>query len=272
MRRSRLFLATPLSADSRVELSGERAHYLRTVLRLRVGDELLVFDGSGGQYHARVAAFGRDAAHLDVGRFDERDVESPLCIDLGLGISRGERMDLAIQKAVELGVSSIVPLSMARSVVRLDDERRASRTQHWRGIVESACEQCGRTQIPELAEPQPFARWLSGAAGRRILLDPTAAIVLQQLEPPTGSVTLLSGPEGGFSSEEREHALAAGFIAVRLGPRILRAETAVLAALTAVQLLWGDLGSSAAPNGPHAWVSDDPVGPARDTALPAPHR
>jgi 16S rRNA (uracil1498-N3)-methyltransferase len=241
MRVSRLFLPVALGEGLAVDLAEEPAHYLKSVLRLRRGDELLVFNGEGGQFSARVELLSRAATRLAIGSFQDHRVESPLRIDLGLGISRGDRMDLAIQKAVELGVSAISPLATERSVVKLEADRRLTRWQHWRRVAQSACEQSGRDILPNLNEPLPLHEWLAAGGGLKILLDPAARRSLRDLEAPRQGVSLLSGPEGGFSHAEREHAQAAGFLSISLGPRVLRAETAALAALTAVQMLWGDL-------------------------------
>lgn len=241
MRVARLFLPLTLGEDREIDLSEERSHYMASVLRLRAGSELVVFNGEGGEFEAEVLAVTRRGARVRVGSLRERSCESPLPIHLGLGISRGERMDLAIQKAVELGASAITPLETERSVVKLDSDRRLSRWEHWRKVAQSASEQCHRTRVPEVAKPQPLDDWLSGD-GLKLLLDPLGRHALKDLSPPDGDVRLLSGPEGGFSAEERARSLAAGFLPIRMGPRILRTETAAIAALTAVQLLWGDLG------------------------------
>jgi 16S rRNA (uracil1498-N3)-methyltransferase len=151
-------------------------------------------------------------------------------------------MDYAVQKAVELGVARIAPLITERCVVRLDPERWAQRAAHWRKVLVSACEQCGRNRPPQLDEPVKLGAWLGAQSGLRLFCDPRASTGLRELAPPAGGVCLLAGPEGGFSPEERELARAAGFTPVRLGPRVLRAEAAALAALAALQTLWGDLG------------------------------
>lgn len=241
MRISRLYLPVPLASGVDVVLDEERAHYLRTVLRLKRGFELTLFNGEGGEFAARIEACHREAVSLTVGEHRPDDRESRLDVRLGLGISRGERMDLAIQKAVELGVGAITPLFTERCVVQLDGERKAQRLEHWRRVVWAACEQSGRNRVPEVLEPLSMGAWLSTAAGLRIFLDPHASRGLRDLVPPTGTVTLLSGPEGGFSDAERDMAMAAAFTPVRLGPRVLRTETAALAALAAIQTLWGDL-------------------------------
>jgi 16S rRNA (uracil1498-N3)-methyltransferase len=242
MRISRLYLPDVLSEGAAVRLDEESGHYLKTVLRLKRGYELTVFNGDGNEYAATVAEAGRDGVVLDIGACRRRDAESPLLTHLGLGISRGERMDLAIQKAVELGVTRITPLFTEHCVVRLDDERKSHRRLHWQKVVRSACEQCGRNRVPEVDEPVALEQWIAGREGLKLFFDPQGAVSLKNLPPPEGAVCLLSGPEGGFAEQERVSAREAGFVPVRLGPRILRTETAVLAALAAVQVLWGDLG------------------------------
>jgi len=241
MRISRLYLPVPMETGAEIALDEERAHYLRTVLRLKRGFDLTVFNGEGGEFAARIVACHREEVSLTVGEYRPVDRESWLGVHLGLGISRGERMDLAIQKAVELGVGAITPLFTERCVVQLDPERKAQRLEHWRRVVWAACEQSGRNRVPEMLEPRSLEAWLPVAAGLKIFLDPHAASGLRELDPPVGSVTLLSGPEGGFSDAERDAAVVAAFIPVRLGPRVLRTETAALAALAAIQTLWGDL-------------------------------
>ena len=242
MRIPRLFLPAALHEGATLVLSEERAHYVKTVLRLRRGAELVVFDGKGDEFEAVIDQLSRAESRLSLRQRRSRSAESPLPLHLGLGISRGDRMDLVIQKAVELGVSAVSPLVAERTVVRLDGERRASRWAHWQRVAQSACEQCQRNRMPEVAEPQDLGRWLATVRGTRLLLDPASRQSLRGLQPAPEGVVLLSGPEGGFSSHERAQAEAAGFMAIRFGPRILRAETAAIAALAAVQLLWGDLG------------------------------
>jgi len=242
MRISRFFLPQTLSPDAVVQLDEDSAHYLRTVLRLKKGAELIVFNGEGGEYPACVLEAHKEAVSVSLGEFNPREAESPLHTHLGLGISRGERMDLALQKAVELGVSAITPLLTERCVVRLDEERKGQRLRHWRKLVQSACEQCGRNRVPTVFETMTLEAWVKQQTGLRLFLDPHGSLSLRELPPPTGPVCLLSGPEGGFAEHERQSALAAGFMALRLGPRVLRTETAALAALAAIQSVWGDLG------------------------------
>jgi 16S rRNA (uracil1498-N3)-methyltransferase len=244
MRISRLFLPADLAEGARLCLDQERGHYLKTVLRLKRGFHLTVFNGDGGEYAATVAEMHRERVALDIHARRERDVESPLAVHLGLGISRSERMDLAIQKAVELGVARIAPLFAEHCVVRLDQARKSQRRLHWQKVVQSACEQCGRNRVPEVDEPVELEAWIAGQEGLKLFCDPQGATTLRDLPPPPGRVCLLSGPEGGFAERERALAREAGFLAVRLGPLVLRTETAALAALSAVQALWGDLGSA----------------------------
>ncbi|TAN48399.1 MAG: 16S rRNA (uracil(1498)-N(3))-methyltransferase [Methylococcaceae bacterium] len=242
-RLSRLHVNFPLSAHSEISADEAVAHYVRDVLRLRKGDAVCLFDGQGGEYEGLVLEVSRHSVRLDVGVRRERDSESPLHTELGLGISRGERMDYAVQKAVELGASRIVPLSTEHAVVRLSGDKRAQRRLHWQKIAIAACEQSGRCRVPEIAEPMDLSVWLAQQSGLRLYCDPRAAQGLLQLAPPGDQrVTLLSGPEGGFSGDERSLAQGSGFLPVKLGPRVLRTETAALTILAAVQMLWGDLG------------------------------
>lgn len=243
MRTSRFFLPQTLNPRATIQLEYESTHYLRTVLRLKKGAELIVFNGEGGEYPATVIEANKEVVKVSLGEFNPRETESSLQTCFGLGISRSERMDLAIQKAVELGVTAITPLFAERCVVQLDDDaRKDQRVRHWRKIAQSACEQCGRNRIPQIFEPMKLGDWVMRRSGLRLFLDPCGTSSLRELPKPEGIVTLLSGPEGGFTGQERNIATVAGFIALRLGPRVLRTETAALAALSAIQTLWGDLG------------------------------
>lgn len=245
MRISRLFVDIPLAEGDTPKLDDNSAHYLRTVLRLKKGFQLTVFNGDGREYDAHVTVASREGVWLAIGASHWRNTESPLLTHLGLGISRGERMDFALQKAVELGASRITPLWTEHCVVRLDEDKTGQRLQHWQRIIRSACEQSGRNRLPFLDEPQKIGDWLKQPSGLRLFLDPQGTVTLNQLTPPGGHVTLLSGPEGGFADRERDWATQAGFTPIRLGPRIMRTETAVLAALAAVQTLWGDWNNQA---------------------------
>jgi len=243
MRISRFFLPQPLIPGATIQLADESAHYLRTVLRLKKGADLIVFNGEGGEYPAKLLEAHKEAVKLALGALNPHETESPLPIALGLGISRGERMDLAIQKAVELGASAITPLFTERCVVQLDDDaRKFQRLRHWRKIAQSACEQCGRNRVPDIFKPLKLDEWAVEQNGLRLFLDPGGTKSLKELPRPHGPICLLSGPEGGFTGNERKTATEAGFMAIRIGPRVLRTETAALAALTAIQTLWGDMG------------------------------
>lgn len=240
MRQSRLYVPLPLQPGQMVTLDDDSAHYLRTVLRLKHDDTIFVFNGDGADYDCTLLEVSRKQVRIEVGKAVERHSESPLRINLGLGISRGDRMDLAVQKAVELGIQTITPLFTERCVVQLKGEKQQQRNEHWHKIMQHACEQCGRARLPELENARPFAGWVGHQSGLKIFLDPYAETRLNTLTPVDRTVTLLSGPEGGFTDQERDYAKAAGFIPVRLGARVLRTETAALAALAAVQTLWGD--------------------------------
>ncbi len=243
MRVPRFYLPTPLAIDATTPLGDTAFKHAVRVLRLKPGAALILFDGEGGVFAATLAEVGKRDAWARVTEALSGDVESPLRVTLAQGISRGERMDYTLQKAVELGVVAIQPLFAEHGGVALVGERLARKIQHWRGIVVGACEQCGRNRLPELREPMALADWLTGLrreSGLRLLLDPLAERGLRGLEPPSGEMTLLIGPEAGLSPAEIAGALQAGFTGVRLGPRILRTETAGVAALAAAQALWGD--------------------------------
>lgn len=242
MRIPRLYLPVPLTVGATVALNDNAFNHAVRVLRLKPGAALILFDGAGGACAATLADVGKRDAWARVTEALPGEVESPLWVVLAQGVSRGEKMDYTLQKAVELGVAVIQPLFAERGGIGLTGERLARKIQHWRGIVIGACEQCGRNRLPELREPLPLAEWLrqSVEPGLRLLLDPLAERGLRGLAPPTGVVTLLIGPEGGLSSAETAQARQTGFTGVRLGPRVLRTETAGVAALAAVQTLWGD--------------------------------
>ncbi|MDO9268543.1 MAG: 16S rRNA (uracil(1498)-N(3))-methyltransferase [Methylobacter sp.] len=242
MRVSRLYTSAPLATGNLTELDDDNGHYVRTVLRLKKDDQIILFNGHGGEYLCAITEVSRKAVLITVGQWDDRSVESPLQVTLGLGISRGDRMDLTVQKAVELGVNRITPLLTERCVVQFKGEKKPQRLMHWQKIVQHAAEQSGRTTLPSLLEIELLQNWAGNQQGLKVFLDPYAEATLTELKPEAMKVTLLTGPEGGFSNQERDIAKASGFIPVRLGSRILRTETASLAALAAVQMLWGDFG------------------------------
>lgn len=238
----RFYCDLPLTIGRLIELPAETARHAIGALRLRSGEAVTLFNGDGAEYTGTLEPLGKGAAVRLIER-SEPQRESNLQVTLVQGISSGERMDLTLQKSVELGVTAIQPLMMRRSVVRLNGEKAEKRLRHWRGIVISACEQCGRNRLPPVAEIEDFAVWLrqmQTPGVLRYLLDPEAPASLRDLSAPTGPIQLLAGPEGGFDPAEHRAALAAGCIPLRLGPRILRTETAALAALAAMQALWGD--------------------------------
>ena len=240
MRISRLFVPLALAQGKKIELDDENAHYVRTVLRLKTDSEIILFNGEGGEYACTVAEVSRKSVLIAVHAWSDRTVESPLRVILGLGIARGDRMDISVQKAVELGVNVMTPLITERCVVQFKGEKKPQRLLHWQKIVQHAAEQSSRTVLPELTEIAALQSWVGNQHGLKVFLDPYAECSLVQLQPDDMKVTLLTGPEGGFTDQERNLAKVAGFIPVRLGSRILRTETAAIAALAAVQMLWGD--------------------------------
>lgn len=240
MRVSRIYVPAPLHTGQRIELDGETAHYVRDVLRLKQEQRIVIFNGQGGEYQCRLSLVSRKCVSVEIDQYFARDLESPLTVNLGLGVSRGDRMDWSVQKAVELGVSRLTPLVTERCVIKFSDDKKQQRLSHWRNIIQHAAEQSGRNRLPELDEIADLPNWVARQQNLKVFLDPYAQQALTDLQLTGPYVTLLSGPEGGFSEQERQTALASGFIPVRMGARILRTETAVLAALAAAQTLWGD--------------------------------
>jgi 16S rRNA (uracil1498-N3)-methyltransferase len=242
MRLTRVFSERPLGADREVTLGASAAAHVGRVLRLGTGAQLTLFDGTGGEYLATIVESRGPALRVRLGEHRAIERESSLGITLAQGVSRGERMDWVVQKATELGVAAIVPLVTERSVVKLDARQAEKRLEHWRGVVIAACEQCGRNRLPEILSPAPLSEWLATArAGVRLVLDPTASSGLHSIGT-VPAVTLLIGPEGGLSPAERSLAIETGFMPVRMGPRVLRTETAAIAAFSALQVLLGDSG------------------------------
>jgi 16S rRNA (uracil1498-N3)-methyltransferase len=241
MRTPRVYVDQPL-APGELDLPAQAATHLVQVLRLRAGDPLVLFDGEGCDYPGELLKAGRSGARVRIDAPGPPEEEAPLALHLGIGISRGERMDFALQKAVELGVTRLTPLVTARTMVRLEGERLDRRARHWRGLTVAACEQSGRRRLPLLDPVVGLGGWLGEPHPTPLLLDPRGAGPLTAIPTPGGALTLLIGPEGGLNETERAAATAAGFIGVRLGPRILRTETAPLAALAVIQALWGDFG------------------------------
>jgi 16S rRNA (uracil1498-N3)-methyltransferase len=246
MPLTRLHVDDELASGGRVALAEAQAHYVGRVLRLRPGDTLMLFDGSGSEFEAIVRRIGNDCVELAVGARNATNTESGLHVQLVQGISRGDRMDFVVQKATELGVKRITPVLTRHGIVRLDARRVDSRRAHWESIATSACEQSGRVRPPLIDEPLPLDAWFRAKTSRTdvdLILRPDADQALAALPAPATKLCLLIGPEGGFSAAENDAATAAGFRAVSMGPRILRTETAAVAALAVVQSMWGDLGT-----------------------------
>ncbi|HPE81138.1 MAG: 16S rRNA (uracil(1498)-N(3))-methyltransferase [Sedimenticolaceae bacterium] len=239
MRLSRIHTTQALEPGGEVVLDERACRYLTQVLRLRTGQSIVLFNGDGRDCAAELTRCDRRGCSARIGEVLSTEPETALPIHLGIGISRGERMDFAIQKSVELGVQALTPLLTARSVVQLTSERRDKRMEHWRGVIVSACEQSGRSRVPMLHPPQALDEWLT-AQRTGLMLYHKATNTLATAAPPDGALNLLIGPEGGLSEGERGRAIRSGFTDVRLGPRVLRTETAPLAALAAIQVLWGD--------------------------------
>lgn len=245
-RPPRFFYPGNLGSGSEVRLTQEAAHHAARVLRLAVGEPVVVFNGHGGEFEARITRIDRSEVAIKTGAHLTADREAPLELVLAQGLSSGERMDFTLQKAVELGVSAIQPLVTERSVVRLSAERAARRTEHWQKLLIAACEQCGRNVVPRVDPPERYPDWLAGLTTAcapdelRLLLSPQAETSFRSLDRAPRRILLLAGPEGGLSPAEAGVAQTRGFVAVRLGPRVLRTETAGLAALAAIQARWGD--------------------------------
>jgi 16S rRNA (uracil1498-N3)-methyltransferase len=232
--KPRIYVAAALEQAGEVSLEGAPAHHLARVLRLREGDALTVFDGRGGEWDAQFIGKRR----VRLGRFNAVERESPLRITLVQGVSSGERMDYTVQKAVELGVALIQPLLTARGVVKLEGSRAEARVSHWTRIAIAACEQCGRNRIPQVLPLLDFSRYRPEGNEPRLLLSAQGRSVREmKIEE---AATIAAGPEAGFAPEEQAALERAGFVKASLGPRVLRTETAALAALAAINALRGD--------------------------------
>mgnify|MGYP000007604881 CR=1 FL=1 len=243
MRTPRIFRQAELAPGMAHIVDGQAAQHLLKVLRCSTGDPVILFNGDGTDYSGRIDATQRNSLTVRIESVIETPNESPLPIHLGIPLARGQRMDYAIQKAVELGVTEITPLTTERSIVKLERKRLDGKIEHWRQVTISACEQSGRARIPALHPVEPLAAWAS-RAGYGIVLDPHDAKPVTALQRPVEGIHLVAGPEGGFTPDEISVLREQGFHAVTLGPRILRTETAPLAAVSALQLLWGDFGDS----------------------------
>ena len=236
----RFFVDRPLASGAEVELPDRVVRHV-AVLRMRIGDSLTLFDGAGGEHECALSSIRKNSVRARVIAWHDLERESGIQITLALGLSGSDRMDYAMQKSTELGVRAIRPLATERSVVRLSEERAERRLAHWRNLVAAACEQCGRNRLPEVHPVATLGELLSAAesGAQRLLLTPAGSLRLRELAP-ADRVIVLIGPEGGLSGEEEGRVLKAGFTAVRVGPRVLRTETAPLAAIAALQAMWGD--------------------------------
>jgi 16S rRNA (uracil1498-N3)-methyltransferase len=242
---TRMYFPGEMEPGRSCTLPPAQAHHALRVLRLKMGESVILFNGDGAEYAAVVVAAGRDRFAIEVTGREVMDREAPFSVTLAQAVSSGERMDYTIQKTVELGVAAIQPLEGRRGVVRLSTERAERRVAHWQTVAIAACEQCGRNRVPRVLPLIQVDEFLVGRTVRqdgewRVLLSPRSARGLRELDRPVGGIVMLAGPEGGFSPEEERAALQSGFLPVRLGPRVLRTETAAVAALAAMQALWGD--------------------------------
>lgn len=251
MYRTRLFIQDDLAANTQLQLGLDQTRYLGRALRMKPGEKLVVFNGTGGEFVATILSIEKATSTLAIEEQRETRTESPLKIHLVQGVSRGDRMDFVVQKATELGVKRVTPILTEHGVVKLDAQRAAKRREHWQNIAQSACEQSGRTRPPLIDTPIPLKNWFGGKtrdADIDLILRPDAEVSLAAIATPATKLCLLIGPEGGFSANEVEDAEIAGCKAVTFGPRILRTETAAVAAIAVAQSLWGDMGAeSSAP-------------------------
>lgn len=240
MRNPRIYSEQPLQADSIIELAESAANHVGRVLRMRPAEPLVLFNGQGGAWQGRVESVSKKSVTVYLESFIEGDAQSPLTIELGQTLSRGERMDYAIQKATEAGVTAITPLWSERCEVKLNAERLDKRVKHWQQVAISACEQCGRNIVPAIHTPVKLEEWLSTRTTElNFVLHHRTREKLSGFQQP-GSLSLLIGPEGGLTAEEIELAEGRRFNPLALGPRVLRTETAPVVAITLMQYLWGD--------------------------------
>lgn len=242
MRIPRIYLPLDLDSTEQLRLTDHAFQHTVKVLRLKMESRIIVFDGKGNEYYASLSEVNKKNAFIKVEDLIENNSESNLNIHLGLGISKGERMDFAIQKAVELGVTEITPLFTEHCVVNLDKKRIKKRLLHWQGIIVSACEQSGRNVVPSLHTTTTLRSWSESISETCLVFNPAATRTLKNIKPVNKNISLIIGPEGGLSSNEllvleKEKNTQS----IKFGPRILRTETAALSSITAIQLLWGDL-------------------------------
>lgn len=242
MTAPRFFCSAQLAPGGIVPLPDAAAHHAARVLRMKPGDAIVLFNGNGSDFFGEILRINKSEVVAKLERAIDAIPESPLAVTLAQGVSSGDRMDFTLQKAVELGVQAIQPIAAERSVVRLAGERADKRRDHWQNVVTSACEQSGRAVVPGVAPIATLTEWLGRqpAYALKLMLAPGALQRLHDLPRPQGAICLLVGCEGGFTETERAAAASCGFTEIRLGSRILRTETAAMAALAAMQTLWGD--------------------------------
>jgi 16S rRNA (uracil1498-N3)-methyltransferase len=239
----RFYCPQALSIGDHIELPDHVAHHV-SVVRLALGSHLTLFNGEGGEYTATLSEIGKKRAVAEIKAFSAREAELPYAVTLAQALPEASKMDDIVQKTVELGATAIQPLAAQRCVVRLSAERAAKKIAHWQGIVIASAEQCGRNRLPNVADPVEYAEWITQHdLHRRILLSPRAEQSLSDWarHHPPQAITLLIGPEGGFNEKEEELAMAHGALALSIGSRVLRTETAGMAALAAINAVWGEM-------------------------------
>ena len=241
MRIPRIYTGQALRGNTRIELEPGPGVHIARALRMREGDKLTLFNGEGGEYPGEIAAIGKKKVVVTTGAHRALELESDLRIHLGIAVSRGDRMDWVIQKATELGVDALTPLFTERTEVKLAGDRAAKKIHHWQQIAISACEQCGRNRLPVVQGLQDISHWLASTEGQRKFVLHHRADAIGAASDKPASIALLVGPEGGLADKEIAAAEQAGFQSLRLGPRILRTETAPLAAIAILQAHWGDM-------------------------------
>lgn len=241
MQIPRIYFNGELGTQKTITLGETASGHLVRVLRCKPGDPLVVFNGKGGEYSARIENIEKKAVSVEIENYSERTTESPLQIHLGQGISRGERMDFVIQKSVELGVHKITPLFTERCGVKISAERLSKRIQHWQSVAISACEQSGRCLVPHIMPPKTPSAWMSEPHETGFVCDTDANQRVKDYPPPVGAVSLLIGSEGGLTPKEIVMAQEENFQPLSLGPRILRTETATVVAIALIQSQWADL-------------------------------
>ena len=242
MRIPRIYLPLNLNSEQPLELTEHAFQHAVKVLRMKENSKLIVFDGKGHEYSATLQQVNKKNAFIEIKSLIDNNTESNLAIHLGLGISKGERMDFAIQKAVELGVTEITPLFTDFCVVNLNEKRIQKRLQHWQGIIISACEQSGRSVLPIINTTTTLIKWAESVNNTCLVFDPLATISLKEIKPENDYINLVIGPEGGLSPKEiSELNKKEKFYSVKFGSRILRTETAAISTITAIQILWGDV-------------------------------